>query len=114
MSITGEIIAEIHNMYEHLGSKKCTKLIQEHFMFDKMSKQIKNYLKTCDKCQRCKDTNNRNLFGGTKPILPGKKGELINGDYYGPVSYTHLYKPMVVSDVQCCAVDLHHSVFITP
>ena len=40
---------------------------------------------TCDKCQRCKDTDNRNLFGGTKPILPTEKGELVSGDYYGPL-----------------------------
>ena len=46
-----QLIAEIHKMYGHLGSKKCTKLLQEHFTFDKMSKQIKEYIKTCDKCQ---------------------------------------------------------------
>ena len=38
-----------------------------------------------DRCQRCKDSNNRNLFGGTKPIIPTNKGELISGDFYGPL-----------------------------
>ena len=56
-------------------------MIQEYFTFDKMSKRISEYIKTCDKCQRCKDTDNRNLFGGTKPILPTQKG-----DFYGPLS----------------------------
>ena len=28
--ISGTIIAEIHQMYGHLGTKKCTKMIQEH------------------------------------------------------------------------------------
>ena len=46
---------------------------------------IRDSIKTCDKCQRCKDTNNRNLFGGTKPILPTTKGELVSGDYYRPL-----------------------------
>ena len=81
-SIRNGIIAEIHKMYGHAGSKKCTKLIQEYFTFNQMSKQIKEYIKMCDKCQRCKDTNNRNLFGGTKPILPTTKGKLVSGDYY--------------------------------
>ena len=96
-SIMGEIISEIHQMYGHLGSKKCTKLLQEYFTFDKMSNKIKEYIKMCDKCQRCKDTNSRNLFGGTKPILPTEKGELISGDYYRPVSYTHLLTLLLVT-----------------
>ena len=84
-SITDIIISEIHQMYGHLVGKKCTKLLQESFTFDKMSRKIKEYVKTCDKCQRCKDSQNRNLFGGTMPILPSEKGELISRDYYGPL-----------------------------
>ena len=72
-------------MYGHLGNKKCTKMIQEYFTLDSMSKRINEYIRTCDKCQRCKDTGNRNLFGGTRPILPTKKGDLVSGDFYGPL-----------------------------
>ena len=60
-------------MYGHVGSKKCTKLLQEHFTFDQMTKRVQGYVKTCDKCQRCKDTNNHNLFGGTRPFIPTDK-----------------------------------------
>ena len=41
---------------------------------------------------RCKDTNNKMLFGGTRAVVPSARGDLISADYYGPlpVSYTHL------------------------
>lgn len=84
-SISSTIIAEIHQMYGHLGTKKCTKMIQEYFTFDRMTKRISEYIRTCDKCQCCKDTDNRNLFGGTRPILPTQKGDLVSGDFYGPL-----------------------------
>ena len=53
-SVTGRLIGEIHTMYGHVGSKKCIKLLQEHFTFDRMTKRVQGYVKTCDKCQRCK------------------------------------------------------------
>ena len=84
-SVSGEIIAEIHRMYGHLGSKKCTKMLQEHFTIDKMLKKVKNYLTTCDVCQKCKDTGNKVLFGGTKAIVPLGRGDLVSADYFGPL-----------------------------
>ena len=50
-SVSGEVIAEIHRMYGHPGSKKCTKLLQEHFTIDGVLKKVKNYIRTCDVCQ---------------------------------------------------------------
>ena len=47
-SVSGEIIAEIHRMYGHLGSKKCTKMLQEHFTMDKMLKKVRNYVRASD------------------------------------------------------------------
>ena len=56
-SVTGRLIEEIYTMYGHVGSKKCIKLLQEHFTFDRMTKRVQAYVKTCDKCQKCKDSN---------------------------------------------------------
>ena len=72
-------------MYGHVGSKKSTKLLKEHFTFDQMTTRVQGHVKTCDMCQRCKYTNNRNLFGGTRPFIPSDKGDLISGDSYGPL-----------------------------
>ena len=46
--ISDKVIAEIHQMYEHLGSKKCTKMIQEHFTMDQLAKKVNAYIRTCD------------------------------------------------------------------
>ena len=96
-NISGDIIAEIHQMFGHLGTKKCMKMLQEHFTFDRMLKKVKTYIQTCDVCQKCKDTNNKELFGGTRAVIPTARGDLVSADYYGPlptgagaVSYTHL------------------------
>ena len=84
-SVSGEIIAEIHRMYGHPGAKRCIKLLQEYFTIDGMLKRVKNYVRACDTCQRKKDSGNKNLFGGTKAIIPLRKGDLVSAVYYGPL-----------------------------
>ena len=37
-------------------------------------------------CQKCKDTSNRVLFGGTRAIVPLGRGELVSADYIGPLT----------------------------
>ena len=82
-SVSGEVIAEIHRMYGHPGAKKCIKLLQEHFTIDGMLKKVKIYVRTCDMCQKRKDAGNKVLFGGTKAIIPLRKGDLVSADYLG-------------------------------
>ena len=72
-------------MYGHLGAKRCIKMLQEHFTLDRMQRKVKAYVQTCDTCQKCKDTNNRMLFGGTRTVLPTARGDLVSADYYGPL-----------------------------
>ena len=48
-SVSSMIIAEIHKMYGHLGTKKCAKMMQEYFTLDGMYKRIMDYVRTCDK-----------------------------------------------------------------
>ena len=50
-----------------------------------MLKKVKNYVRTCDMCQKCKDAGNKVLFGGTKAIVPLGKGDLVSADYFGPL-----------------------------
>ena len=84
-SVSENLIAEIHSMYGHLGAKKCMEMLQEHFTMDKMLRKVKVHIKTCDMCQKCKDTSNQILFGGTKAFTPLGRGELLSADYYGPL-----------------------------
>ena len=56
-SVSKDLIAEIHQMYGHLGPKRCIKMLQEHFTIDSLFKKVKAYIQTCDSCQRYKDTN---------------------------------------------------------
>ena len=84
-NVSNNLIAEIHRMYGHLGPKRCVKMLQEHFTFDRMLKKVKAYVQTCDTCQKCKDTNNRMLFGGTRAVIPSARGDLVSADYYGPL-----------------------------
>ena len=40
-NVSNNLIAEIHRMYGHLGPKRCIKMLQEHFTFDRMLKKVK-------------------------------------------------------------------------
>ena len=82
-SVSGEVIAEIHRMYGHPGAKKCIKLLQEHFTIDGMLKKVKNYVWTCETCQKRKDAGNKILFGGTKAIIPLMKGDVYKRQIIG-------------------------------
>ena len=60
-------------------------MLQEPFTFDGMLKKVKTYIQTCDTCQKCKDPNNRMLFGGTRAMIPSARGDIVSADYYGPL-----------------------------
>lgn len=83
--IRDDLITEVHCVYGHIGSRKLYKLLVEHFTMDTMFKSIKHIVKTCDVCQKCKDSGNRHIMGETRPIIPERKGKIISADYYGPL-----------------------------
>ena len=61
------------------------KVTKEAFITcDIITKLIKQVIKPCDVCQRCKDYN-KSYVGETQPIVPREKGELVSMDYYGPL-----------------------------
>lgn len=84
-SLRSTLIAEIHEIYGHLGAKKLLALLQEDFTMDAMVKSIRHITRACDTCQKYKDSNNKYLMGETQPILPTRRGELVSIDYYGPL-----------------------------
>jgi hypothetical protein len=79
-----ELIKELHCKYGHGGIQKTGKLFKECFTGNEISKTLKEVIKTCDLCQRCKDHFGEH-HGITKPILPKEKGDIISADYFGPL-----------------------------
>lgn len=79
-----DLIMELHQTYGHSGMQKTAQLFKEYFTGDQVNKILKDIIRTCDVCQRCKDYF-KELKGETLPVIPTKKGELVSADYYGPL-----------------------------
>ena len=65
-----ELIKEIHQIYGHTGTKKTMQLLKEYVTMDAMCKTVSRIIKSCDVCQKCKDSGNRFITGETRPIVP--------------------------------------------
>lgn len=83
--ISKDLIKEIHVMYGHIGGRKLHETMEEHFTMDSMCQKINKIVKSCNICQTCKDSGNRNITGITQPIIPECKGDMVSVDYYGPL-----------------------------
>lgn len=63
-----ELVKEIHELYAHGGVQRTIKLFKENFTTDKLNETTKEIVKTYDKCQCCKDSNQQ-LHEVTKAII---------------------------------------------
>lgn len=84
INLSRQIIKDIHVAYGHVGCKKTLQLFQEYFTCNAANKMVKQAIKPCDACQKCKDYG-KAAVGETKAVIPKAKGELISMDYYGPL-----------------------------
>lgn len=78
------ILKFYHDDHGHYGYNKTAKLIKTFFRFAKMKTVVKNYVKTCNLCQRVKP------FCMTKvtdfrSVTADKPGMLISSDIWGPL-----------------------------
>lgn len=78
------MIAELHEIYIHIGSQKLFNLMREIVTGRYMKKKIKKYCKTCDKCQRTKYLNKK-YTSCFQPIIIKNPRELISIDFFGPL-----------------------------
>lgn len=67
----------------HVGSQQCYQILKENFTWGKMYKSIKQILKTCKICQKCKHSN-KTLHADMKPIIATAPRKLISVDLIGP------------------------------
>lgn len=98
----------LHDSHEsviggHRGYRKTLKKIMEHFYWPKMSQEIQEYIKMCEKCQKAKSSTQRPL-GSLRPFPPPrKKWEEISMDFIFELPKTKNSKTaiLVVVDKLC-------------
>ena len=83
------VLNKIHNSVYggHLGRKKTALRVQERFYRPFLKDDIKNYIKTCDICQKVK-TLNKKTRAEMKIMSPNRPGEIIASDFAGPFVIT--------------------------
>lgn len=78
-------IAEIaHVNYGHIGIKKLYLMLRKTFAGKYFMKRIKEVVKYCATCQKCK-TSNQTLWGETATILTKRINEAVSMDFLGPL-----------------------------
>ena len=82
LSMARNLAQECHEVYGHIGSKKCLRMITEDFYHPGLHRKIKSQLKTCDKCQRNKVAT-QSSRGVYRPILTTRPLETVFLDFYG-------------------------------
>ncbi|KAJ9510239.1 hypothetical protein QJQ45_015715, partial [Haematococcus lacustris] len=84
------LLHEAHDAYNaaHLGRAKTLERLQRHFYWPQMHKTVQEYVRTCDKCQRTKATNQLPP-GLLQPLpLPSRNWQQVSMDFIGPLPAT--------------------------
>lgn len=84
----------------HFGAKKTLETIKSRFYWPTLEKDVINYVKTCDKCQR-KKANNQPKQGMMIPmVIPKTPFEIVGVDLMGPLplSSSHNTHILVITD----------------
>ena len=86
LTLQGRIVAWYHEYLCHPGQTRMENTIGSLFVWNKMRNHIRNYVKTCRKCQMCKKTATKY---GTLPPKEAEKSEpwnRVNVDMIGPLT----------------------------
>ena len=84
VGVANKIIAECHEIYGHVGSRKCYRLLCEDFYFPHLYRTIRKQISTCVSCQKNK-VYVQGSYAEMQNILPTRPGELVSLDFYGPL-----------------------------
>jgi len=91
----------------HLGIDKTTEAIMRNFYWQKMGKDIKRYIQTCDTCQRNK-ASNQIPAGLLQPLsTPGKRWKEITMDFIIQLPLTRQGHDAIVVFVDCLSKHVH-------
>ena len=98
LSMIKDLVRECHEVYNHIGSRKCLRMICEDFYHPGFHRKIKSLLRTCDKCQRNKPATQSSL-GVYQPILTSKPLDAAFVHFYGPLpasTFGYMYVLMIL------------------
>ena len=84
VGVSSKIIAECHEIYGHIGSRKCYRLLCEDFYCPHLYRTIRKQISTCVSCQKNK-VYVQGSYAEMQNILPTRPGELVSLDFYGPL-----------------------------
>jgi len=89
-SIRTDIIKEYHDATTagHPGIKKTIELVERHFWWPDLHKDVKSYVQSCQSCQKNKPINHA-PYGRLQPVeIPDTPWLHINLDFFGPFPAT--------------------------
>lgn len=82
--LVGKILRAVHEQLGHVGSYKMYRYLSGMFHWRYMRRDIKNYARGCDRCQRTKCVNYK-TEGIYQFIKASNVNEIIAVDFYGPL-----------------------------
>lgn len=83
-NMSKQLIKETHEQYGHMGTFKIYQLLKTEYQFSNMYRIIKQFIRSCDKCQKAK-VNNQISRGPMLSILPEEPLHIVSLDLIGPL-----------------------------
>ena len=74
-----------HNLVGHLGYKKTYDHLANQFIWPNMTKDVQEYIKTCDSCQRNKESTQLPARLLHQPDMPVMSGMHFSMDFISPL-----------------------------
>lgn len=78
------VLRAVHERFGHAGGYKMQQYLGEFFYWRHIRRDIKNYTRTCDICQRTKYINYK-MEGAYQFVKSNRPNEIIAVDFYGPL-----------------------------
>ncbi|KAJ9512039.1 hypothetical protein QJQ45_004614 [Haematococcus lacustris] len=107
--LRSQLLHEAHDAVTsaHLGRAKTLERLQRHFYWPQMEQTVREYVRTCDQCQRNKATN-QVPPGLLQPLpIPNRNWQQVSMDFIGPLPPTSHGYDMVVTVVDKLSKMLH-------
>ncbi|KAJ9507837.1 hypothetical protein QJQ45_019250, partial [Haematococcus lacustris] len=107
--LRAQLLHEAHDAHTaaHLGRAKTLERLQRHFYWPQMHKTVQEYVRTCDKCQRNKATNQLPP-GLLQPLpIPSRNWHQVSMDFIGPLPATPRGHTMIFTVVDKLSKMIH-------
>jgi transposase InsO family protein len=80
----------------HMGNLKTLRRVQERYFWPGMSREVREYVKACEVCKGCKNSNlsRRGLMGQPKPAH--RPWQVVSVDFIGPLPRSKSGKTVIV------------------